>query len=65
MDLSKQYEMLAAQLGDVCYKLNLLEQHKESILQQIRALDKLAGEMKNEAQEKNTEVSPAGTNSPT
>lgn len=62
MDLQKQYEALAAQLGDVCYKLTLLEQHKESLILEIKKLDELAGMMAkkdtNEAQQTQTQNVP-------
>lgn len=62
MDLQKQYETLAAQLGDVCYKLTLLEQHKESLIVEIKKLDELAGMMAkkdaNEAQQTQTQNVP-------
>lgn len=64
MDIQKQYELLAAQLGDVVYKLELLEQHKTSLMQQIKKLDALAGRLANEAEEKNAEERAAGTDSP-
>lgn len=62
MDLQKQYETLAAQLGDVCYKLTLLEQHKESLILEIKKLDELAGMIAkkdaNEAQQTQTQNIP-------
>ena len=66
MSINEQYEQLAKQLGDVVYKIVLLEQHKENLLKQIKALDELAGKLKeqqNEQEKKNPQSSPAGTNS--
>lgn len=52
MDIQKQYQTLAAQLGDICYKLTLLEQHKTNLIIEIKKLDELAGMMaKKEANE--------------
>lgn len=43
MDISKQYEQLAAQLGDIVYKLTLYEAMKADVLEKIKKLDELAG----------------------
>lgn len=66
MDLNKQYELLAAQLGDITYKMILLESAKADLIEKIKELDKLAGMMnadakKNEAQ---AESLSDGANSP-
>lgn len=68
MDLQKQYQELAAQLGDICYKLQLLEQHKQKLISDIKKLDELAGMMakkdSNEAQQTQAEGLSNRTNSP-
>lgn len=46
MDLNKQYEVLAAQLGDIAYKQHLLDKAKAELIKQIEKLDELAGMMK-------------------
>lgn len=46
MDLNKQYEVLAAQLGDIAYKQHLLDKAKVELIKQIEKLDELAGMMK-------------------
>lgn len=64
MDLNKQYEQLAAQLGDIVYKLHLLDAAKAEVLDKIKELDKLAGIMNAKKNEAEAESLPDGTNSP-
>lgn len=46
MDLNQRYAKLAAQLGDIDYKLYTLGEQRLEILRQLRALDELAGMLK-------------------
>ncbi len=46
MDFSKQYGELAARLGDIEYKLSLLNVQKEMLIETIKQLDALAGKVR-------------------
>lgn len=51
--LTKKYEELAKQLGDVTYKLLVLQQKQQELIAEIKKLDELAGlinAQKNETQ---------------
>lgn len=63
MDFNKEYLALAAQLGDIQYKMQLLQDQQAKILEQIKQLDKLAG-MANEKKESEAKRNNSGDNSP-
>lgn len=44
MDFNDAYAKLATQLGDICYRLELMQLMKDNVLAQIKRLDELAGE---------------------
>lgn len=44
MDYNKRYEILASQLGDIMFKIMLLEQEKSKLLAAILELNNLAGQ---------------------
>lgn len=53
MDIAKQYEDLAKQLGDIEYKLLVLREKREELINSIKRLDEVAGiinAQKNKAQ---------------
>lgn len=64
MDLVKKYEELAKQLGDVTYKLLVLQEKQEELIAEIKALDEAAGILNGQKKEKNLEVRQGGANSP-
>ena len=43
MNITKQYEELVKQLGDTCYKLQVLEKKKSELIAEIKKLDDVAG----------------------
>jgi hypothetical protein len=61
MDFKAQYAKLAAMLGDVTYKIELLGAERAKLLSEIRELDALAGKVakmngeNSEAQKQETE----------
>lgn len=52
MDIQTSYAKLAARLGDIMYKLHLLQDEQQRVLAEIRELDKLAGMMAKKDEEK-------------
>lgn len=68
MDITQEYRKLAMTLGDIMYKLALLENAKAETLEKIKKLDQLAamtkGTQSNEATNTATESNSAGSNSP-
>lgn len=64
MDFSKKYEQLAAQLGDVTFKLLVLKEKQEELIAEIKKLDQLAGLLHGQAEKANTEKRPGGDDSP-
>lgn len=69
MNLQKRYEQLASQLGDICYKLMLLEEHKNKLIAEIKKLDDIASmmakkESASETKESEIKSVPNRTNSP-
>lgn len=64
MSLLKKYEQLASQLGDVTYKLLMLQEKQKELIAQIKNLDEVAGMLNAEKKETKAESSTGGTNSP-
>ena len=50
MNYNRQYEILAAQLGDTEYKLLVLKAQKKQLIEAIRQLNDLAGQNPPEGQ---------------
>lgn len=48
MSINEQYKELASQLGDICFKISLLEAERSRLMQVISKLNELAGK-ENEA----------------
>lgn len=69
MNFNQEYTRLATLLGDVEFKLALYTEQKQTILSQIKEIDKLAGlakqkVQKNEAANPTAQSDTAGSNSP-
>lgn len=64
MDFSKKYEQLAAQLGDVTFKLLVLKEKQEELITEIKKLDQLAGLLNGQAEKANTQKHSGGNDSP-
>ena len=46
MNVSERYQKLAAELGDVEYKLTILREKRNQLIEQVKQLDALAGMLK-------------------
>lgn len=65
VDFNTIYKELAAQLGDISYKIRALEVMREETINAIKKLDNLAAKAKeNEAKENQAKRNSSGSNSP-
>lgn len=46
MNITERYQKLAAELGDTEYKLTILREKRDQLIEQIKQLDALAGILK-------------------
>lgn len=65
MKLIQQYEELAKQLGDVVFKLEVLQRKRKELVQQIERLDALAGMINAETKTAKTQGNTVGDDSST
>lgn len=52
-ELQKQYAVLCAKLGEINYKIKILQEECENIVKQIKAVDMVAGQQRASVQPEN------------